>query len=104
MTENITEPDQAQSVTKRPKPTAKSASPSVFGLLPRALKRLESIKRENPSKLALFRAVYERHATRNQCIKAMCIECCGFDTVAVAECGDRCCPLWRYRPFQKKGT
>jgi hypothetical protein len=33
----------------------------------------------------------------------MCLECQGEDVAAVRECGDSCCPLWMYRPFQSKG-
>lgn len=36
-----------------------------------------------------------------QAIKAQCLDCVGEDRQAVADCGDRCCPLWQFRPYQK---
>jgi hypothetical protein len=41
-------------------------------------------------------------ASPRQAIKAQCLDCQGEDRQAVASCGDRCCPLWRFRPFQPK--
>lgn len=35
-------------------------------------------------------------------IKLQCLDCCGEDERAITECGDRCCPLWRFRPFQRQ--
>ena len=34
-------------------------------------------------------------------IKLMCLDCVGEDKQAVADCGDRCCPIWMFRPYQK---
>ena len=70
--------------------------------VPRGERRLEIIRRDNPSRLALFERVYAGKANKSQCIKAFCLDCMGFDSVAVRECGDRLCPLWRHRPFQQK--
>ena len=72
--------------------------------VPRSARRLEIVERDNPSRLALFRRVYDGKANKSQCIKAFCLDCMGFDSVAVRECGDRVCPLWRHRPFQTKTT
>jgi hypothetical protein len=35
-------------------------------------------------------------------IKLMCLQCVCEDVKAIAECGDICCPLWHFRPFQPK--
>lgn len=35
-------------------------------------------------------------------IKLQCLDFCGEDVQSVADCGDRCCPLWKFRPFQKR--
>lgn len=70
--------------------------------VPRSASRLAIVRRDNPSRLALFQRVYEGKANKSQCIKAFCLDCMGFDSVAVRECGDRLCPLWRHRPFQTK--
>ena len=36
-------------------------------------------------------------------IKAFCLECVGWDRVAVAKCSAFACPLWAYRPFGAGG-
>ncbi len=36
-------------------------------------------------------------------IKAQCLDCMGLDREAVAGCADRKCPLWHFRPYQKRG-
>jgi hypothetical protein len=86
--------------------TAENAPPSVFNTLisAGAQKRLNVIRRDNPSRLKLFERVYSGAATRNQCIKAQCLDCQGFDSVAVKDCGDSLCPLHKFRPFQRKGA
>jgi hypothetical protein len=35
------------------------------------------------------------------CIKAMCLECLGFDRQAITDCTAYACPLWLKRPYQK---
>jgi hypothetical protein len=45
---------------------------------------------------------WEGVCSPRQAIKLQCLDCCGEDTVAIKECGDRCCPLWKFRPFQPK--
>lgn len=35
-------------------------------------------------------------------IRLQCLDCCGEDEDAVGCCGDRCCPLWHFRPFQHR--
>lgn len=49
-----------------------------------------------------FKRSYARKASPRTAIKAFCLECVGFDRVAVAECAAYACPLWNYRPFQPK--
>lgn len=66
------------------------------------VKLLEEIRQEHPSKLKLFKAVYEGRATQGKCIKAYCLDCQGLSTVAVRECNTQRCPLWRFRPYQAK--
>lgn len=43
-------------------------------------------------------------AVHLEAISRFCQQCKRFDSVAVRECGDRLCPLWRHRPFQIKPT
>lgn len=86
---------------------AENASTSGFGSFKaRSETRLALIARDNPSRLKLFQNVYAGTATRNQCIRAFCCDCMGFDSAGIKNCGDRCCPIWRFRPYQptkKKG-
>jgi hypothetical protein len=57
---------------------------------------------------ALHRGLIQRcwagKASPREAIKAQCNDCVGEDRQAVAECGDRCCPLWRHRPYQRRRT
>jgi hypothetical protein len=50
---------QPFAASDQPQEEDKNASPSVFSTVPRALKRLEAIERDNPARLALFKAIYE---------------------------------------------
>jgi len=50
----------------------------------------------------LSRAIYGQ-ATRSGAIKAQCLECVGFDRLAITECQAFACPLWQYRPYTPRG-
>lgn len=50
----------------------------------------------------LFFRVLNGKATRSQAIKCQCLDCMGLDRQGISECGDRKCPLWKFRPFRKK--
>jgi len=41
-------------------------------------------------------------ASPRMAIKAMCMECIGWMRVEVRDCTAVCCPLYLYRPYQKK--
>lgn len=73
------------------------------------------IETENKTSIARFKTIPERHqrtwllsyygkASKTQAIKAKCCECCGYENIAteVGDCIIRDCPLWCYRPYQKK--
>jgi hypothetical protein len=100
MSLDSTEPRQEASEAE--KEASKFAPTGRFERLPGVLTRLEAIRSQNPGKLGLFKRVYEGTATRQQCVKAMCLDCVGFRSAAVRDCGDRLCPLWKFRPFQRK--
>ena len=36
--------------------------------------------------------------SRKTAIKAMCLECVGFDRSAITGCTATACPLWKFRP------
>lgn len=88
-------------MSNNPKNGDKNA-PREWIFVPRSVSRLERIRKDNPSRLGLFQRVYGGKANKSQCIKAFCLDCMGFDSVAVRECGDRLCPIWSHRPFQTK--
>ena len=66
-------------------------------------KRLKVIAEDAPSKVKLFEKAYSGEASPRSAIKAHCCECLGFDTEAIRTCTAPDCPLFEYRPFQKKG-
>ena len=68
---------------------------------PRSHRLLQTVAKEHRSRLALFQKVYEG---RSEAIKAFCLTCQGFDETGIRERGDRCCPLWHFRPFRRKQT
>ena len=35
--------------------------------------------------------------SRSKAIRAMCMECCGYQLAEVRKCTDKGCPLWKYR-------
>jgi hypothetical protein len=45
---------------------------------------------------------YDKTANKTKAIQAKCLECCGFYKNEVTNCTCEICPLWRYRPYQKK--
>ena len=51
---------------------------------------------------SVFRKCFLNSANPRQAIKAFCLDCMGEDKQAIGECGDRCCPLWHFRPYQQK--
>ena len=68
-------------------------------LHPVARRRLASIP-------ASAQNIYVRAATGQAsprgAIKAMCLDCVGYDRQAVADCTSPACPLFHYRPYQSK--
>ena len=56
----------------------------------------------------LYQVGYERalsgRASPRAAIKMFCIECFGYERNEVTCCTDTGCPLYRYRPFQKRLT
>jgi hypothetical protein len=58
---------------------------------------------ECPSQyLPLMRKALSLSATRSQCIKAMCLQCMGYEKREIRECKSWACPLWSFRPYQPK--
>lgn len=53
-----------------------------------------------PSARGIMLRALSGKAGRMNAIKAMCLECVGFDRSAITECTATDCPLWHYRPFK----
>jgi hypothetical protein len=68
-------------------------------LTPNQASRLErwSERRREPVKRA-----WQGLCSPRAAIKLFCLECTGEDVESVRLCPARTCPLWKYRPFQKK--
>lgn len=65
---------------------------------------MESIRRDAPISIGLFRRVFARKSPPSDAIKAKCLECVWFDRKAIAECTSPACPLWEFRPYRKEET
>ena len=64
-------------------------------------KELQEVSEYLPSALKVFSQAYSGFSKASG-IKAKCIECCNLDKAEVSRCNISGCPLWRYRPYQRK--
>jgi hypothetical protein len=78
-----------------------TAPESEFSDPKRAL-MIQQVSEDAPSKAGIFRRVYGGRATPRQAIKAQCLQCCWMDEAAIRECKSTECPLWDFRPFQRR--
>lgn len=46
---------------------------------------------------------YKGTASPRSAIKAQCLICTGYDRGTITQCTGFSCPLWAYRPYQKRG-
>ena len=67
---------------------------------PKQRQRLEYVATHHPERLTLFERIYSGKVSPRQCVKAMCLECPGWDEMAIDRCALTVCPFWRIRPFQ----
>jgi hypothetical protein len=84
-------------------PTPSKPLPSLTFADPKRANRLKAISEDAPSKAKLFERVYRGAASPRSAIKAQCLECLGFNTDDIRHCTAPACPLFNYRPFQKRG-
>jgi hypothetical protein len=63
---------------------------------------LRQVAQDAPGKVALFERVYRGKTSPKQAIKAKCLECTWMDQSAISECTATDCPLWAFRPYQRK--
>lgn len=110
----MTNPSQAPSPGPRPAdlaPPAPSARldppnasqvapepPAAFQMTPAQASRLSrwGVRYRNS-----LRASWSGQASKRTAIQLQCLDCCGEDVEVIKTCADRCCPLWRYRPYQR---
>lgn len=64
-------------------------------------RQAKMLTRSTPTHSRRLKRCFNGTATRSHAIKTMCVECCGGEIGVATECGDECCPLWRFRPGQK---
>jgi hypothetical protein len=70
-------------------------------LTPRQVKTLAGIpvSRRKP-----FLAAYTARS-KASAIKAFCIQCLGYEDISgITACTAEACPLWRFRPYQKRAA
>ena len=60
------------------------------------------VGKDGPGRVKTFKAAFSGKASPRMAIKAHCLECCWMDSVAIRECCSPACPLWEYRPYQKR--
>lgn len=51
------------------------------------------------------RGVYTKavsHKSMRAAVNSQCLECCGYQRKEISVCTDLACPLYSYRPFQKR--
>jgi hypothetical protein len=71
---------------------------SATELSPLAQRRLAGVPKQYRR---LYLSTLDGTATRGQCIKAMCMDCMGWQRKEVAGCNSSACPLHRVRPFRQ---
>jgi len=64
--------------------------------------RAKALERCPASAKGILARSLAKNASPRDAIKSQCLECLGYDRKAIAECTSWACPLWEYRPFQKK--
>ena len=77
------------------------ASPQGGVLTPTQVRRLAQWL---PSRRNMLKRLWAGKGGRKLAINMQCLDCCGEDVESVRNCGDKCCPLWHFRPFQRKAT
>lgn len=77
-----------------------SQNPSLEAKM--AQKRESRVSTAPESVRMLLRRVFAGQSPRSGCVKAMCLECNGFDRAAITDCTAYACPLWNVRPYQAK--
>lgn len=75
-------------------------SPTLEPSKEKILAKLSYIRKHNKSVINTFISAYSGRS-KAAGLKALCIECMGFDKKEIKECTAPTCPLWCYRPYSK---
>lgn len=71
-------------------------------------RRQQQVDKQLATCSPMFRPIlvkaYAGTASPRSAIKAMCLECVGYDRDAIRGCTGYSCPLWTYRPYQIEGV
>ena len=77
----------------------RSALPQGQALTDRQVKRLAQW---SPKRRSAIKRLWQGVGSRPLAVRMFCLECVGEDTSAITECTASCCPLWHFRPFQRR--
>ena len=62
----------------------------------------EHLKTVPQTYIKTMTAAFNGTASSNRTIKAQCLQCVGYERVAIRDCTATLCPLWKRRPYQQK--
>ena len=77
----------------------RSASPQGGVLTPTQVRRLAQWL---PSRRSMIKRLWSGKGGRKLAINMFCLDCVGENVSAVRTCTAPCCPLFHFRPFQRK--
>lgn len=66
-------------------------------LSPAAQRRLSGVPVKYRQK---YLSAVQGKASPRESIRAMCLECMGYDTKEITSCSSDACPLWHHRPYR----
>lgn len=64
---------------------------------------LKQVSRHSPRLVSVYKRAFSG-GSKAAAIKGKCIDCVGYGIARVRDCECDDCPLWPYRPFQRKET
>ena len=64
--------------------------------------QINYLKNVLESKRGIVKDSYTKVAPRSRAIKSKCLDCSNYVMEEVANCNIDSCPLWNYRPYQKR--
>jgi hypothetical protein len=71
-------------------------------MTPKQQVMIDKMESERNMRSNIFKKAFERES-RSNALKAKCLDCCCFMIPEITNCTVETCPLWSYRPYQRKG-